>query len=133
MAACARLLPPSRQDRRTGLGRARGLAAGRGGRPAPGHPAHPRAGQWRSRSAPAQQASPPGPRRAVRRHLRPRSGGTANRGARPGGGPGPARDVAFNRVSARRAGPVTRHRQARPRPAAMRAVWRPAVVGVALA
>jgi hypothetical protein len=69
MAACARLLPPSRRDRRTGLGRARGLAAGRGGRPAPGHPAHPRAGQWRSRSAPAQQASPPGPRRAVRRRL----------------------------------------------------------------
>jgi hypothetical protein len=51
--------------------------------------------------------------------------GTAGRDPAPqmaglaGGRPGPARDEAFNQVSARRAGPVTRLPPARPRPAAM--------------
>jgi hypothetical protein len=72
----------------------------------PAHPAHRAAGQWRSRS---DAVLPPGPVRrgqapgqtAIRRHCRSRDPGLR-------GGPGPAgRDL--NRVSARRAGSVTRH------------------------
>jgi len=51
-------------------------------------------------------------------------------GTRPEGRAGPPREEIFNRVSARRAGSVTRHPQARPRPAVM---WPPAAADVSLA
>ena len=87
----------------------------------PGHPAHRAAGQWRSRS---DAASPPGPVPA-------RSGAGPDRGpealeiagTRPEGRAGPRREETFYRVSAGRAGSVTRRPQARPRPAVM---WPPA-------
>ena len=106
MAARARRLPPSRRDRRCRKGRKPG---GRGfrrpGTPrSPGHPAYHRAGPARSRS--------------VRRVRQGAGDLAAPQGrARPGGGPGPARDEALTQVTARRAGPVTRLPSARPRPA----------------
>jgi hypothetical protein len=90
----------------------------------PGHPAHPRAGQWRSRSAAAPLPGPAAQRGGA--------GPDRDLAAPPVTGPagaGSARKVTLNRVSARRAGPVTRHRQARPQPAAMRAMRLPAAPG----
>jgi hypothetical protein len=69
----------------------------------------------RHRQVPSRRAAAPG-QTAVRRHCRSRGPGLR-------GGPVPPREETFNRVSARRAGSVTRHPQARPRPAAM---WPPA-------
>ena len=62
------------------------------------------------------------------RHVPARGGAGPDRGpetlqiagTRPEGRAGPPREETFNRVSARRAGSVTRHPQARPRPAMMR-------------
>ena len=63
------------------------------------------------------------PSGAARRRARPPSEGTADRETRPEGRAGPRGKRPFNRVSARRAGSVTRHPQARSRPAMM---WPPA-------
>jgi hypothetical protein len=80
------------------------------------------AGQMqRHRQVPSRRAAAPG-QTAVRRHCRSRGPGLRGRA-------GPAREETFNRVSARRAGSVTRRPQARPRPAVM---WPPAAAGVSL-
>src|SRR6266699_6106938 len=67
----------------------------------PGHPAHRAAGQWRSRSRPASGSA--GPDRG------PETLQIA--GTRPEGEARAPREETFNRVSARRAGSVTRHPQ----------------------
>ena len=76
----------------------------------PGHPAHRAAGQWRSGS---DAASPPGPVPA-RGRAGPDRGPEALQiaGTRPEGRAGPRREESFYRVSAGRAGSVTRHPQA---------------------
>ena len=80
------------------------------------------AGQMqRHLQVPSRRAAAPG-QAAVRRHCRSRGPGLRGRAGSP-------REETFNRVSARRAGSVTRHPQARPRPAAM---WPPAAADVSL-
>jgi hypothetical protein len=83
--------------------------------PRAGSPAHRPAGQRRSRSGAALPPCPPAPPRLPG----PRSAGTAGRGARPGGEPGPPEQT-FYQLNGRHGERVTRLPPARLRPAAMR-------------
>lgn len=110
----------------------------RGGLGDTGMPGHRRAGVAAARrggdTRPQSRAttcgmghalSPPAPRSGVRHRLtRVRRRRTSR--APAGGRPGPAQGQAFTQGNARRPGRVTRHRRARPRPAA---IWRPDAEG----